>query len=163
MALSDRPLPRVVCTLPLFTVLLDIFVLGTSSEHFEAQRVQGKVQKLRAEQGPANSWSQTSRRVRDVVRTTECGTQACIRTLCSSRSPVFQSPQVFLNAPASTSGEREREGIILCILGSRTFVSMSWMCKKQTPLAHSSTESEVIPLDAGLRMGVLPLLTYGMW
>ena len=35
--------------------------------------------------------------------------------------------------------------------GSDTFVPTSWMCKKQTSVSHSSTESEIISLDAGLR------------
>ena len=52
----------------------------------------------------------------------------------------------------STSGE------VLCILGSRTFVPVSWMCKKRTSVSHSSTESQVLPLDAGLRMVGLPPL-----
>ena len=30
------------------------------------------------------------------------------------------------------------------------------MCKKQTATSHSSTESEIIPLDAGLWMDGLP-------
>ena len=35
---------------------------------------------------------------------------------------------------------------------------ISWMWKKQTSVSHSSTESEIISLDAGLRMdGVLAL------
>ena len=42
-------------------------------------------------------------------------------------------------------------GGVLCILGSRTFVPISWMCKKQTSVSHSSTEPEIISLDAGLR------------
>ena len=49
-------------------------------------------------------------------------------------------------------------GGVLCIFGSRTFVPVSWMCKKQTCISHSSTESEIISLDAGLRMdGLLAL------
>ena len=44
---------------------------------------------------------------------------------------------------------------VLCVSGSRTFVPVSWMCKKQTSVSHSSTESEIISLDAGLRMDVL--------
>ena len=35
-------------------------------------------------------------------------------------------------------------GIILCIFGSRTFVPLSWTCKKQSSVSHSTTESEVI-------------------
>ena len=40
----------------------------------------------------------------------------------------------------------------LCIFGSHTFVPISWMCKKQTSVSHSSTESKIISLDAGLRL-----------
>ena len=36
--------------------------------------------------------------------------------------------------------------------GSHTFVPISWMCKKQTSVSHSSTESEIISLDTGLRL-----------
>ena len=43
----------------------------------------------------------------------------------------------------------------LCIFGRRTFVPVSWMCKKQTSVSHSSTESEIISLDAGLRMDAI--------
>ena len=35
---------------------------------------------------------------------------------------------------------------------------MSWMCKKQTSVSHSSTEAEIISLDAGLRMDGTPAL-----
>ena len=45
--------------------------------------------------------------------------------------------------------------------GSRTFVPVSWMCMKQTSVSHSSTESEIMSLDAGLRMDGLLALTYG--
>ena len=36
--------------------------------------------------------------------------------------------------------------------GSHTFVPISWTCKKQTSVSHSSTESDIISLDAGLRL-----------
>ena len=42
--------------------------------------------------------------------------------------------------------------------GSRTFVPISWMCKKQTSVSHSSTKSEIISLDAGLRLDGIPAL-----
>ena len=44
------------------------------------------------------------------------------------------------------------------VLGSHTFVPISWMCKKQTSVSHSSTESEIISLDAGLRLDGIPAL-----
>ena len=53
---------------------------------------------------------------------------------------------------------KSTSGGVLCIFGSRTFVPISWMCKKQTSVSHSSTESEIISLDAGLRMDGLPAL-----
>ena len=42
--------------------------------------------------------------------------------------------------------------------GSHTFVPISWMCKKQASVSHSSTESEIISLDAGLRFDWIPTL-----
>ena len=53
---------------------------------------------------------------------------------------------------------KSTSGGTLCIFGSRTFVTISWMCKKQTSVSHSSTESEIISLDDGLRLdGILAL------
>ena len=46
---------------------------------------------------------------------------------------------------------KSTSGGTLCVFGSHTFVPISWMCKKQTSVSHSSTESEIISLDAGLR------------
>ena len=48
-------------------------------------------------------------------------------------------------------------GRTLCVFGSPTFAPISWMCKKQTSsLSHSSTESEIIYLDARLRLDGIP-------
>ena len=49
-------------------------------------------------------------------------------------------------------------GGTLCVFGSHTFVPISWMCKKQTSVSHSSTESEIISLDTGLRLDGLSAL-----
>ena len=46
----------------------------------------------------------------------------------------------------STSGEH------CAFFGSHTLVPRSWMCKKQTIVSHSSTESVIISLDTGLRL-----------
>ena len=53
---------------------------------------------------------------------------------------------------------KSTSGGTLCVFGSHTFVPISWMCKKQTPVSHSSTESEIISLDTGLRLDGLPAL-----
>ena len=49
-------------------------------------------------------------------------------------------------------------GGIGCIFGSHAIVPISWMCKKQTLVSHSSTESVIISLDAGSRMDGIPAL-----
>ena len=38
---------------------------------------------------------------------------------------------------------KSTSGRTLCVSGSHTFVPISWMCKKQTSVSHSSTESEI--------------------
>ena len=52
-------------------------------------------------------------------------------------------------------------GGTLCVLGSHTFVPISWICKKQTSVSHSSTESEIISLCAGLRLYGIP--AFDLW
>ena len=55
---------------------------------------------------------------------------------------------------------KSTSGGTLCVFGSHTFVPISWMCKKQTSVSHSSTESEIISLDAGLRLDGIPALEF---
>ena len=55
----------------------------------------------------------------------------------------------------STSGESYVSSDV------RTFVTISSMCKKQTSVSHSCTESEIISLDAGLRKD--GLLALDLW
>ena len=56
---------------------------------------------------------------------------------------------------------KSTSGGTLCVFGSHTFVPISWMCKKQTSVSHSSTESEIISLDAGLRLDGIP--AFDLW
>ena len=56
---------------------------------------------------------------------------------------------------------KSTSGGTLCIFGSHTFVPVSWMCKKQTSVSHSSTEFEIISLDAGLRLD--GILAFDLW
>ena len=44
---------------------------------------------------------------------------------------------------------------ILCLIGPRTFVPVTWMCKKQGAVSHSSSEAEVIALEMAVRMEAL--------
>ena len=50
-----------------------------------------------------------------------------------------------------TQNQHQADGV-LYIFRSRTFVPITWMCKKQTSVSHSSSEWEIISFDAGLRM-----------
>ena len=53
---------------------------------------------------------------------------------------------------------------LLCIMESRTFVPISWVCKNQASVSHGSTESEVLSIDAGLRMdGISALDLRDIW
>ena len=53
---------------------------------------------------------------------------------------------------------KSTSGGTLCIFGNHTFVPISWMCKKQTSVSHSSKESEIVSLDAGWRLDGFPAL-----
>ena len=48
----------------------------------------------------------------------------------------------------------------MCVFESHTFVPISQTCKKQTAVSHRSTVSEIISLDAGLRVDCLPALQF---
>ena len=67
---------------------------------------------------------------------------------------LFQDSDIAGDLEDSTS----TSGRTLCVFGSHTSVPTSWMCKKQTAVSHSSTESQIISLDTGLRLDGLPAL-----
>ena len=55
-----------------------------------------------------------------------------------------------------------RQAGVLCIFGTHTVVLISWVSKKRTAVSHSNIATEIISLDARLRMRmVLPRFTYG--
>ena len=70
---------------------------------------------------------------------------------------------LMLFCDASFAGDlrdsKSTSGSVLCLVGPRTFCPITWMCKKQGAVSHSSTESEIIALDMGLRLDGLPSLT----
>ena len=71
---------------------------------------------------------------------------------------LFQNVSFAIDMQYSTSNS----GVVLCFSGNRTFVSVSWlMCKKQVAVSHGSTETDVVSLDAELRMEGLP--AYNFW
>ena len=121
---------------------------------------------------PDISWS-----VNKLARAITKWTRACDRRLarlisCIHHSCEFkqychvantaQQCRLGLFQDSDFSGDLEdsksTSGGLLCIFGSHTFVPISRMCKKQTSVSHSSTEAEIISLDAGLRMDGIPAL-----
>ena len=69
------------------------------------------------------------------------------------------------SSDASFAGDIEdsksTSGAFLALAGPNTFVPITWFCKKQGAVSHSSTEAEIISLDAGLRLEGVP--TLGIW
>ena len=92
---------------------------------------------------------QLSRSISCIHHTCECSQYCYVgNTAKQCRLGLFQDSDFAgdLEDSKSTSGGT------LCVFGSRTFVRISWTCKKQTSFSHSSTESEIISLDARLRL-----------
>ena len=68
-----------------------------------------------------------------------------------------------LFSDASSAGDlrdsKSTSGAFLALVEPNTFVPLTWMCKKQGAVSHSSSEAEVVSLDAGVRMEGIPALT----
>ena len=59
---------------------------------------------------------------------------------------------------AELNDSKSTTGAFLCLFGDATFVPIAWMCKKQGAVSHSSSEAEIIAMDAALRADGLPAL-----
>ena len=68
-----------------------------------------------------------------------------------------------LFSDASFAGDlrdsKSTSGGFLCLTGPNTYVPITWICKKQGAVSHSTAEAEVISLDAGMRLEGIPALT----
>ena len=106
--------------------------------------------------------------VNKLTRSIAKWTKACDRRLNRLISYIhhtFEYKRLGLFQDSDFAGDLEdsksTSGGTLCVLGSHTFVPISWMCKKQTSVSHSSTESKIISLDAGLRLD--GILAFDLW
>ena len=81
-------------------------------------------------------------------------------TLLSIVDWVYSKTQILLDT-LKTLNQPWREGENLVYLRKSNIRSKKWMRKKQTSVSQSSTESEVISFDAGLRMDGIP--TLALW
>ena len=70
--------------------------------------------------------------------------------------------KIAVYADASFAGDlrdsKSTSGGLVCLVGPRTFVPLTWICKKQSAVSHSSTEAEIIALETIMRMEGLPIL-----
>ena len=62
------------------------------------------------------------------------------------------------NFAGDLKDSKSTSGCFIALVGSSTFVPITWFCKKQTAVSHSSSEAEVIALDAGMRIEGVPSL-----
>ena len=94
----------------------------------------------------------------DLLHSSHMWTPAIL--LCGKHSTTLQIRDCFKTQilQETLKTRSQQKGGIRCIFGCHTFVPISWMRKKQTSVSHSSTEAEVISLDAGLRMDAIPAL-----
>ena len=67
---------------------------------------------------------------------------------------------VHLFVDASFAGDLEDSksttGAMVVLVGQNTWIPITWLCKKQGAVSHSSTEAEVIALETSLRMEGIP-------
>ena len=65
-------------------------------------------------------------------------------------------------ADASFAGDlkdsKSTSGGFVALVGPRTYVPLTWVCKQQGAVSHSSTEAEVISLEALMRLEGIPAL-----
>ena len=71
-------------------------------------------------------------------------------------------PALFADASVASwlRDSNRTSGAVLVLMGPNTYVPISWFCKKQGSVSNSFTESELISLDAALRMEGVPALDF---
>eukprot|EP00959_Pyramimonas_sp_CCMP1952_P261481 5467123-Pyramimonas_sp.AAC.1 len=58
------------------------------------------------------------------------------------------------------TSSKSTTGVFAALAGPNTFSPVNAVCRKQTIVSHSSTESEIVALDSALRLEGLPLLSF---
>ena len=70
--------------------------------------------------------------------------------------------KIHLFVDASFAGDlvdsKSTSGAIVVLVGPNTWVPITWLCKKQGAVSHSSSEAEIIALEAALRAEGIPAL-----
>lgn len=67
---------------------------------------------------------------------------------------------MFADASFATdiTDSKSTTGGFLVLIGPNSLVPITWLCKKQGAVSHSSTEAEIVALDAAIRMEGVPCL-----
>ena len=100
------------------------------------------------------------RRLHRLISYIHCHEDAVMKSWVGNKA---SECKLMLFCDASFAGDlkdsKSTSGSLLCIVGSHTFCPITWLCKKQGAVSHSSTEAEIIALDTGLRIDGLPAMT----
>ncbi len=59
-----------------------------------------------------------------------------------------------------THESKSTSGCFVAVVGPNTFAPVSALCKTQSCVSHSSTESEIIALDHAMRNEGIPILGF---
>jgi len=59
-----------------------------------------------------------------------------------------------------TRASKSTSGSYIALVGPNTFMPIASLCKKQTVVSHSSTESEIISMEIALRSEAIPILSF---
>jgi hypothetical protein len=54
---------------------------------------------------------------------------------------------------------KSTNGFFMALIGENTFLPLGWSSKKQSCVAHSTTEAEIVAADYGLKSEAIPVLT----
>jgi hypothetical protein len=76
--------------------------------------------------------------------------------------PAQCHPMLFSDADfaGDLTNAKSTSGLYLAIVGPNTFAPITASCKKQTCVSHSSTESEIVAAEQGIRCEGLQVLTF---
>ena len=99
------------------------------------------------------------KRIHRLMSYIDCTHNHCMTSFVGDRP---EDCTLMLFCDASFAGDlkdsKSTSGGILCVVGPHTFAPITWMCKKQGAVSHSSTEAEIISMDACVRLEGLPAL-----
>ncbi len=84
-----------------------------------------------------------------------------LESFCGDR-PETLKPIVYCDADfaGDTRASKSTNGSYIALAGPNTSIPIASLCKKQTVVSHSSTESEIISMEIALRSEAIPILSF---